>query len=92
MASPLVPTSDWPAFIRATLACGAATVTGHVQIDGVDTMRITGSPVTVKLPPGEARAVREKWTRSRWTLYVDPETYLPVRLSGSERTLWRPGA
>ena len=83
MASPLVPTSDWPAFIHATLACGAATVTGHVQIDGVDTVKITGSPVTVKLPPGEARAVREKWARSQWTLYVNPETYLPVRLSSS---------
>jgi hypothetical protein len=86
MASPLVPTSDWPAFIHATLACGAATVTGHVQIDGMDTVRITGSPVTVKLPPGEARAVRGKWVRSRWTLYVDPKTYLPVRLTGSSRT------
>jgi hypothetical protein len=83
MASPLVPTSDWPAFIRATLACGAAAVTGHVQIDGVETVKITGSPVTVKLPPGEARAVHEKWVRSRWTLYVDPDTYLPVRMSGS---------
>ena len=59
---PLVPTSHWPAFIRATLACGAATVTGHVQIDGVETTKITGSPVTIRLPPGEARAVREKWT------------------------------
>ncbi len=37
MAGPPVPTSDWPAIIRATLACGAATVTGHAQIDGVDT-------------------------------------------------------
>ena len=83
MNSPMVPTSDWPAFIHATLACGAAAVTGHVQIDGVETVKITGSPVTVKLPPGEARAVREKWARSRWTLYADPKTYLPVRLSGS---------
>ena len=90
MASPLVPTSDWPAFIHATLACGAATVTGHVQIDGVDTVRITGSPVTVKLQPGEARAIREKWARSQWTLYVNPETYLPVRLSSSGRTYGGP--
>jgi hypothetical protein len=90
MATPLVPTSDWPAFIHATLACGAATVTGHVQIDGVDTVRITGSPVTFKLPPGEARAVREKWLRSQWTLYVDPETYLPVRLSSSGSTYGGP--
>ena len=90
MAGPPVPTSDWPAFIRATLACGAATVTGHVQIDGVETVRITGSPVTVKLPPGEARDIREKRVRSRWTLYVNPKTYLPVRLSGSGRAYGGP--
>ena len=90
MAGPSIPTSNWPAFIRATLACGAATVTGHAPIDGVETVRITGSPVTVKLPPGEARAVREKWVRSRWTLYVNPQTYLPVRVSGSSRTFGGP--
>jgi len=90
MAGPPVPTSDWPAFIRATLACGAATVTGHVQIDGVDTLKITGAPVTVKLPPGEARAVREKWARDRWTLYVNPKTYLPMRISGSGYTYGGP--
>jgi hypothetical protein len=90
MAGPPVPASDWPAFIRATLACGAATVTGHVQIGGVDTLKITGAPVTVKLPPGEARAVREKWARDRWTLYVNPKTYLPVRISGSGYTYGSP--
>jgi hypothetical protein len=90
MAGPPVPASDWPAFIHATLACGAATVTGHVQIDGVETLKITGSPVTFKLPPGEARAVREKWARDRWTLYVNPKTYLPVRISGSGYTYGGP--
>ena len=44
----------------------------------------------VKLQPGEARAVREKWARSQWTLYVDPKTYLPVRLSSSGRTYGGP--
>ena len=90
MAGPPVPASDWSAFIRATLACGAATVTGHVWIGGVETLRITGSPVTFKLPPGEARAVREKWARDRWTLYVNPTTYLPVRISGSGYTYGGP--
>jgi len=28
--------------------------------------------------------------RSRWTLYVDPRTYLPVRVSGSSRTFGGP--
>ena len=34
---PAGPDQDWSAFIRVTLACGAATVTGHVQIGGQDT-------------------------------------------------------
>jgi hypothetical protein len=90
MASPAPPARNWPAFIHATLACGAATVTGHAWIGGVKTVRITGSPVTESLPPGEARAIHEKWLRSRWTLYVNPHTYLPVRLSGSNYTYGGP--
>lgn len=86
MGGPPIPTNHWAALINATLACGAATVTGHVEIDGVDTTKITGSPVTVKLPPGEAKAVHETWARARWTLYVNPRTYLPVRISGSTET------
>lgn len=61
-----------------------------MQINGADTLRITGSPVTAKLPPGEAKAVHEKWVRARWTLYVDPTTYLPVRLTGSTETFGDP--
>jgi len=90
MAGPAPPARNWPAFIQATLACGAASVTGHAWIDGVKTVRITGSPVTEKLSPGEAGAIHEKWVRSRWTLYVNPRTYLPVRLSGSSYTYGGP--
>jgi len=90
MAGPAAPARNWPAFIHATLACGAATVTGHAWIGGVKTVRITGSPVTEKLSPGEARAIHEKWLRSQWTLYVNPHTYLPVRLSGSNYTYGGP--
>jgi hypothetical protein len=90
MAGPAAPARNWPAFIHATLACGAATVTGHAWIGGVKTVRITGSPVTEKLSPGEARAIHEKWLRSQWTLYVNPNTYLPVRLSGSNYTYGGP--
>lgn len=92
MSSPAIVTSHWPAFIKATLACGAATVTGHVRIDGRETTKITGSPVTVRLQAGEARAVREKWVRARWTLYVDSTTYLPVRISSSNRTFGGPAS
>jgi hypothetical protein len=83
MAGPPVPARDWPAFIHATLACGAATVTGHSWIGGVNTVRITGVPVTEKLKANYAKVIHEKWLRSQWTLYVDPKTFLPVRLSGS---------
>jgi hypothetical protein len=76
-------TTDWPAFIHATLGCGAAGVTGHVLIDGVETTRITGKPATIKLSPGYAKVIHERWQRASWTLYVNPATYLPVRLTGS---------
>jgi hypothetical protein len=83
MGGPGVATAHWSAFIHATLACGAARVTGHVLINGVETTKISGKPVTVKLSPGYAKVIHEKWDRSSWTLYVDPTTYLPVRMSGS---------
>jgi hypothetical protein len=86
------PGDHWSDFINATLACGVARVTGHVRINGVRTIQITGKPLTVRLPPGEARAVREKWTRVGWTLYVDPTTYLPVRITGTDATFGGPAA
>jgi hypothetical protein len=89
MGGPPPATGNWPAFIHATLACGAAAVTGHARIDGVDTLKISGS-LTEKLPPDQASAYREKWLRERWTLYVSPTSYLPVRLSGSASTYGGP--
>lgn len=92
MGGPPIPTNHWADFISATLACGAAKVTGHVRVNGVDTIQITGKPVTVRLKPGYARAVHEKSVQVRWTLYVDPATYLPVRISGSTATFGGPSA
>jgi len=86
MGSPIIPTTHWSAFIGATLACGAASVTGPVRIGGTPTIQITGRPVTVRLSAGYARAVHEKWATARWTLYVNPATYLPVRIYGSTET------
>ena len=86
MGGPPDPTAHWSAFISATLACGAATVTGHVRIDGVETTRITGKPATVRLSPGYGHSVRERYARARWTLYVNPVTYLPVRMIGITET------
>jgi hypothetical protein len=86
MAAPIIPTTHWSSYISATLACGAATVTGHVKIDGVETTEITGKPDTVKLSAGYAKVVKEKFATARWTLYVSPTTYLPVRMVGSTQT------
>jgi hypothetical protein len=86
MGGPMIPTTHWSAFIDGTLACGAASVTGHVQVDGMETTQITGKPITVRLQPGYAKTVREQWATARWTLYVNPKTYLPVRMYGSTET------
>ncbi len=92
MGGPGVATAHWSAFIHATLACGAARVIGHVLINGVETTEISGKPVTAKLSPGYAKVIHEKWERSYWTVYVDPTTYLPVRISGSDRMFGGPMA
>jgi hypothetical protein len=85
MGGPLTGISDWRSFIATTLACGAATVTGHVRIDGMETTEISGS-VTVPLSKGYAKSVHEKEARVQYTLWVNPTTYLPVRVSGSTET------
>jgi hypothetical protein len=83
MGGPGVATAHWSAFIHATLACGAAQVTGHIRINGTETTRITGKPATVKLSPAYAKVIHETSARTSWTLYVDPTTYLPVRMSSA---------
>ena len=78
-----VPGVSWSDFISATLKCGTASVTGNVTVNGAQATEITGKPVTVKLQPGYAKTVNEEFVTVRWTLYVNPETYLPVRIYSS---------
>jgi hypothetical protein len=85
LGAPSVTMSNWPAFIKAMLGCGEATVTGQARIGGVETTVISGS-IDVPLPKGYARVVREARVRVRFTLYVDSTTYLPVRAYGSTET------
>lgn len=92
MGGPPIPANHWANFINATLACGAASVAGHAWIGGVQTTKITGSQVAVKLSPGYAQAVHQKRARVRWTLYVNPKTYLPVRIYSSTQTFGGPGS
>jgi hypothetical protein len=89
---PAVPTSNWPSFIHATIACGAGSVTGHVKINGMETLRITGRPVTAKLTAGQAKDLGQKWVTGQWTLYVNPKTYLPVRMSSLSKWYGGPAA
>jgi hypothetical protein len=85
LGAPAVTVPNWPAFIKAMLGCGAATVTGHARIGGVATTVISGS-IDVPLPKGYARTIKEARERVRYTLYVDSATYLPVRAYGSDET------
>jgi hypothetical protein len=80
MGGPAPAVQDWPGFVGTMLGCGDATVTGRVWINGVHTIRIAGRPVRARLPKG---MVKQTTTSVQFTLYVDPATYLPVRLSGS---------
>ena len=86
MGGPPVPTAHWSSFIKATLDCGAAKVTGHVWVNGQESIQITGKPITVRLSRGEANAVHEHYARALWTLYVNPSTYLPIRMVGVTET------
>jgi hypothetical protein len=54
----------WVAFIRSQLRCGAYTVAGRQFVDGVDAIKIDAEPGADALS----------------TLWVDPQTYLPVRV------------
>ena len=80
MGGPPPATRDWPTFIGTMLGCGDATVTGRVWINGVHTIRITGTPVRTRLPKGMVQATK---AGIHFTLYVNPATYLPVRAVGS---------
>jgi hypothetical protein len=86
LGGPPYPNAGWSEFIDATLRCGAASVTGNVRINGTETTQITGKPVTVRLSSGYSKAVKEDYATVRWTLYVNPLTYLPVRMYGSTQT------
>jgi hypothetical protein len=55
------PGGGFPGFIRSQLACGAYTVAGHQLIDGVDTIKLTGSTaasITLWIDPATYRPVQ----------------------------------
>jgi hypothetical protein len=86
MGGPPPTQPHWSSFVHATLACGVASVTGHVRVDGQETTRITGRPVTVRLSPAYSKVIHAKWVKAEWTWYVNPTTYLPVQIDGATIT------
>jgi hypothetical protein len=60
---------SWKQSISKALSCHLFTLGGNQQVAGVDTIRLVAKPVTAE---GET---------FRQTLWVDPKTYLPLRIS-----------
>jgi hypothetical protein len=63
---PVGSTLDWAAAIRTALSCGHFQLAGHEQLGGVDAIKLVSTKVD-----GPYTA----------TVWVDPSTYLPVRLA-----------
>jgi hypothetical protein len=61
---------EWAAMIRQGLSLGVFELAGHQVVDGIDAIKLTGAHLTV------AKGIEEAGV----TLWVDPATYLPVRL------------
>jgi hypothetical protein len=60
---------SWKQSISKALSCHLFTLGGNEQVAGVDTIKLVAKPVTAE---GET---------FRQTLWVDPKTYLPLRIS-----------
>lgn len=69
LAPPVGGATDWSAQIREALGCGLFRIAGPQRVDGTDTVKL----VATRLRPGPGDI--------RQTLWVNPATYLPVRVS-----------
>jgi hypothetical protein len=65
---------DWAAQIREARACGTYRVVGHQQVDGVNAIKL----VSVMAESGPVPLSQ--------TIWVDPTTYLPVRVATTSLT------
>ena len=83
--------ADWPAFVRQALSCGLFKVAGQARVGGVRAIKLTGSMADrhfwSQLPHGVGRG--PVWVYA--TLYVNPQTYLPMLLIWNNRTHYRDG-
>jgi hypothetical protein len=66
------PGTNWPLLIERTLACGGYKMAGYAEIDGAETVKITGSRVVDIQQAGHFRLTD--------TLFVSSSTYLPARI------------
>lgn len=66
--------ADWQALISKALSCKLYTLGGRQQVNGVSALKLTMKPVS-----GEPY---------RQTLWVDPSTYLPLRVSTTFLPPW----
>jgi hypothetical protein len=65
--------ADWQSLLRRELRCGGYTVAGRAVVDGITTVKLTGSMVIDnRIASLDLRCVN--------TIFVDPATYLPVRV------------
>jgi hypothetical protein len=69
---PTATMTGWPSLIRQALSCGSYRIVGHQRLDGVDTIKIES--VFRQPPPCLA-------LRNHQTLWVNPSSYLPVRIA-----------
>jgi hypothetical protein len=83
--------TDWMTYVRQTLSCGEFKIAGHALVNGKETIKITGSTTHrnwwASVPHTEGRGGLQVDA----TLYVDPSTYIPVRVTWHNVTHWRDG-
>ncbi len=72
--------ANWVTYIRQALSCGQFKVAGHGLVNGRQTIRLTGSSTDPNWWAGLPHAEGRGALHVNATLYVDPSTYLPVRV------------
>jgi hypothetical protein len=76
LTAPNATPAEWKLVIDAGLRCGLFHVTGHQRVDGIDAIKVTGGVNSgIMLWASPAGGI---------TLWLDPHTYLPVQLAGTE--------
>jgi hypothetical protein len=68
--------AEWTALISKALSCRLFQAAGHQQVGGVDALRLTATPRLLRELHGVAADIGPKVT-----LWVNPKTFLPVRLA-----------